>query len=344
MNKRMNGRWTWMITSLTFVLFSACAMSNKSSNEGVKETEMVYYDNLKGLVPDCADPYILNHDGKYYLYGTGGKRGIRVYQSDDLSNWSEAVGASNGFALDSADVWGHRSFWAPEVYHLDGKFHMFYTVMSRLAIAESNSPLGPFVQKEKKPLHLDIPEIDSHLFVDTDGKKYLYFVRFTGGNEIWMGEMLDDLSGIKEETLTHCFGVSEPWERTKKEPVARVAEGPFMLKHNNLYYLFYSANHFKSQDYAVGYAISESPFGPFRKYENNPVLVGDGKNIFGTGHHSFFKANSGQTYIVYHSHKSGNSVQPRTTCLDRCGFESDGENRPDKFVVYGPSTTPQPVL
>jgi len=294
------------------------------------------------LVPDCADPYILYYNGIYYLYGTGGaNRGIRAYQSENMADWSKAVGATDGFALDSSNVWGNKGFWAPEVYFLDGKFIMFYTVESRIAIAESDSPLGPFIQEDKRPLHPDIPEIDPHLFIDEDGRKYLFFVRFTGGNEIWSVEMKDNLSGIKEETLIKCFGVTEDWEKTESEPVARVTEGPFMLKHNGMYYLFYSANHYKSKDYAVGYAISKSPLGPFQKYAGNPVLVGDGENIFGTGHHSFFKAASGQMYIVYHSHKSGKSIQPRTTCLDRCGFECDGKNKPDKFVVYGPTTTPQ---
>lgn len=306
------------------------------------EKDTVYFDNRAGLVKDCADPYILNHEGTYYLYGTGGRNGFRVYKSTDLANWSGAVGAKNGFALDSSDVWGNNTFWAPEVYHLKGRFYMFYTVMSRLAIAESDSPLGPFVQKIKKPLHTDIPEIDPHLFINTDGKMYLYFVRFNKGNEIWMAEMKEDFSGIREETLRKCISVSQPWEKSQKPPVADIAEGPFMLRHNNLYYLFYSANHFKSQDYAVGYAVAKSPSGPFVKYENNPVLIGDGKNIYGTGHHSFFRSNSGQMYIVYHSHKNGKTVLPRTTCLDLCGFE-DTQEKPDKFVVYGPTVTPQPV-
>lgn len=339
----MNRKLNWTVCITLFFLLSGCGLSKSNMNIGIEKKSAQYYNNLKGLVPDCADPYILNHEGTYYLYGTGGQKGIRVYKSADLVNWSEAAGVKDGFALDSADVWGNHSFWAPEVYHLNGKFYMFYSVMTRLAIAESDSPLGPFIQKVKKPLHPEIPEIDSHLFIDTDGKKYLYFVRFTGGNEIWMAEMKDDFSGIKEETLTRCFGVSEPWEKTPKKPVAKVAEGPFMLKHNKLYYLFYSANHYKSQDYAVGYAVSASPFGPFVKYENNPILIGDGKTIFGTGHHSFFKSNSGQLYIVYHSHKSGEAIQPRTTCLDRCDFVKDSENKPDKFVVYGPTTTPQLV-
>jgi beta-xylosidase len=339
----MNRKLNWILIALAFLLTTECGMAQPDESEKVNPSGTAYFNNLTGLVPDCADPFILNHEGKYYLYGTGGAKGIRVYESKDLANWSGAVGAKSGYALDSTDVWGHHSFWAPEVYFLKGKFYMFFSVMEHLAIAESDSPLGPFIQKEKKPLHLNIKEIDSHLFVDTDGKMYLYFVRFTGGNEIWMAEMKDDLSAIKEETLTRCFGATEPWERTKKEPVARVAEGPFVVKHNNLYYLSYSANHFKSQDYAVGYAISESPFGPFKKYENNPILIGDGKTIFGTGHHSFFKARSGQMYIVYHSHKNGQSVQPRTTCLDRCGFDKDGSGKPDKLVIYGPTTTPQLV-
>lgn len=304
---------------------------------------LVYFDNLSGMVKDCADPFILNHEGTYYLYGTGGTKGFRVYMSADLAHWSGPVGAKNGYALDSSDVWGQNTFWAPEVYHLNGRFYMFYTAMSHLAIAESDSPLGPFIQKIKKPLHPDIPEIDPHLFIDTDEKMYLYFVRFNKSNEIWMAEMKADLSGIKEGTLKKCISVSEPWEMSQKPPVANIAEGPFMLLHNGFYYLFYSANHFRSQDYAVGYAVAKSPSGPFVKYENNPVLIGDGKNIFGTGHHSFFRSNSGQMYIVYHSHKNGKNVLPRTTCLDLCGFEKDDQDKPDKFVVYGPTVTPQEV-
>lgn len=318
-------------------LLTGSLVSAQSTNESS------YYDNSKGLVPDCADPYILLHDGVYYLYGTGGKKGIRVYRSNDLANWSKAVGPNDGFALDSADVWGDRNFWAPEVYFIHGKFYMFFTANAHLAIAESESPLGPFVQKVKKPLHEDIQEIDAHLFIDDDGKKYLYFVRFNKGNEIWAAEMKDDLSGIKEESIKRCFGVSQPWEKSLKEPVASIAEGPFMLKHNKMYYLFYSGNHFRSQDYGVGYAISGSPLGPFVKYEGNPVLIGDGKTIFGTGHNSFFHSKSGQLYTVYHSHYNATSVFPRITCLDRCGFEKDSTGMIDRFVVYGPTTTRQQI-
>ena len=34
----------------------------------------------------------------------------------------------------------------------------------------------------------------------------------------------------------------------------------------------YSANFYASEDYALGYAVSESPMGPFVKSETNPIL------------------------------------------------------------------------
>ena len=96
----------------------------------------------------------------------------------------------------------------------------------------------------------DEKSIDTSLFIDDDGTPYLYFVRFTDGNVIWVAEMNDDLTGIKQETLTECIKVGEPWELSQDKP-ARVAEGPSVLKKEGVYYLVYSANHFESKNYGV---------------------------------------------------------------------------------------------
>ena len=42
----------------------------------------------------------------------------------------------------------------------------------------------------------------------------------------------------------------QPWE-------GHIVEAPFMWKHDERYYLFYSGNEYKSPDYAVGYAVSD---------------------------------------------------------------------------------------
>jgi len=80
-----------------------------------------------------------------------------------------------------------------------------------------------------------------------------------------------------------------------------------------VYYLFYSANHYMNIDYAVGYATAASPFGPWKKHPDSPVIHRSltGKN--GSGHGDVFKGLDGKYYYVYHVHRSGSAVHSRKT-------------------------------
>ena len=149
-----------------------------------------------------ADPFILLHDGTYYAYGTKAEHGIAVFESDDLQTWRQASGrAAEGLALHKDDVYGDRWFWAPEVYCINGAFYMFFSAQSHVCVAVSDSPLGPFVQKEKKPMIEGEKCIDNTLFIDDDGRKYMYFDRFNDGLNIWMCELENDLLRIKPGTM-----------------------------------------------------------------------------------------------------------------------------------------------
>ncbi|MBO7330853.1 MAG: 1,4-beta-xylanase, partial [Alistipes sp.] len=53
-----------------------------------------------------ADPFILEDDGWYYIYGTHAADCIVVYRSKDLKKWSDRCGnAKNKLALHKDDVW-----------------------------------------------------------------------------------------------------------------------------------------------------------------------------------------------------------------------------------------------
>lgn len=286
-----------------------------------------------------GDPFILNHEGTYYMYGTmSADTGFKVYQSTDLKNWAGPVGATNGFALVKNDVWGNTNYWAPEVYHLNNRFYMFFSVEEHIAAATSDSPVGPFVQEKKAPL-LETKAIDTHLFIDEDGRKYLYYVAFNNGNLIWMCEMNDDLLSVKENTVKFCFGCSQPWEFSKKEPVANINEGPFMLKHKGLYYLVFSANHFVNPDYGIGYATAPHPTGPWTKYKGNPIVCSNDQ-IIGTGHCAFFNDNEGNLNVVYHSHFSPTEVNPRLAYINQCKFVPDPNGGADILSIVAPTLTP----
>ena len=170
-----------------------------------------------------ADPFILYHDNQYYAYGTSDPNGIVVYTSDDLQFWTKA----SSLALHKNNSYADRWFWAPEVYYLNGQFYMYYSADEHICVATSQSPLGPFVQDVKQPMFAD-KAIDNSLFIDDDGSAYLFCVRFTDGNAIWMAELESDYKTIKANTWRLCFTANTSgWE----SDWGKIAEGPFCIKH-----------------------------------------------------------------------------------------------------------------
>jgi len=131
------------------------------------------------------------------------------------------------------------------------------------------------------------------------------------------------------------------WESrsvTSREVNRRWTEGSFIIKNKDTYYMMYSANFFGGQNYAVGYAISKNPLGPFEKADNNPVLqknTGKGGVVTGTGHCMAFSA-GGNMYCVYHG-RTEKTGKERVVFIDPMEILPDG-----KLVVYGPTTGGNP--
>jgi len=295
---------------LIFVFSMACSQKEnpKKDNEDT---------GLKSGYVSFGDPFILLYDGMYYAYGTSSDNGILVYTSEDLETWKIP---ENNLALNKDDVWADQWYWAPEVYHINGKFYMYYSADEHICVAVADNPLGPFRQDVRKPMIADEKCIDNSLFIDDDGKAYLYFDRFNDGLNIWVAELEDNLTEIKPETMQACIHVSQEWE----EVWPRVNEGSFVIKHNGVYYMTYSANSYESPFYGIGVATATSPFGPWKKYENNPIYQNVGE-LVGIGHSAMFTDKDGILRIVFHSHNSKVSIHPRLMHISTVTFEKRNE-------------------
>ena len=272
---------------------------------------------VQRLNPMLADPAIFQHNGTYYLYGTKNNpnvqgEGFLVYTSTDLENWAGPAGAHDGFAFKKGDGYGDTGFWAPQIFEYNNKFYMAYTANEQIAIAESNSPLGPFTNTGNA-LPSDGKQIDPYVFFD-NGKVYLYHVKLNNGNRIFVAEMEADLSAIKPATLTECIHATKAWENTENSGWG-VTEGPTVLKKDNLYYLLYSANDFRNQNYAVGYATATTPYGPWNKENNSPFISKQLLGYPGTGHGDVFYSETGSMYYVFHTHFSNSQVDPWKTAI-----------------------------
>ena len=280
-------------------------------------TPAVYgQDSSQQEIP-YADPTIVLVGDTYYLTGTASQTpaGFTVLQSDRLEGpWRTGTASDARYLLTQGDAYGTTGFWAPQwIQAGNGSWGLAYTANEQTALAWGDSVTGPFRQEQPQAIDASEKNIDPYLFRDDDGKYYLYHVRFGKGNYIWVAEFDLQSGTIKPGTLHRCLDNTEPWENTPAYPSDPIMEGPTVVKLDDVYYLFYSANHFMNVDYAVGYATSSSPCGPWTKYAGNPIISRHTVGENGSGHGDLFQGKDGRLYYVYHVHASGDEVSPRRT-------------------------------
>ena len=317
-------------------------------------------------ITGIGDPYVLRaSDGLYRLYATSADDGFLVWRSPDLVHWTPC-----GYCYQAGpDAWGEKCFWAPECYEIDGRFYLFYSAHDKvnpanelenfcLGLAVSDSPEGPFTDlPENRPfLKMDYAIIDVDLLHDAAGVPVrdengcftLYYSRCCYKNQVGPYEEAHIYAVKVSPDLTHTIGepvlVLKPdqaWEGwsapTQKR---RWCEGPLALLHNGRVYIMYSGNYYQEKYYAIGYAVSDDPMGPFTKYPQNPVMMHDFPRVSGPGHNSVCLSPDGsELFIIYHIHthtESGGGN--RQVCIDRMGFRPDGT-----MYCTGPTTDPQPL-
>lgn len=274
------------------------------------------------VLKESGDPDCLRVGQTYYLY-LPAKKKYEAYTSPDLVNWKPA-----GAVFQSLG----NKLWAPDVYaHSDGKFYLYFTELNPdakdpavgdkdIGVAVAGNPLGPF-RKVKMLIENDFAAIDPNLFRDRNGLLYLYYKireREGGPSRIMVQRMKsptvpDRLK--KPIVLLESDGLNS-WER-------HCIEQPFVYRHENIYYLFYSGHLGDTPRYAIGYAASRSPLGPFRKSPDNPLLSSSQKqNIIAPGATSIVKDRKGQLWMIYRQKVDREKNWDLHVCIDRLDFKS----------------------
>lgn len=290
-----------------------------------------------------ADPTITRVGDTYYLTGTSSQTpaGFTVLLSDNLEGpWRTGTADDTRFLLTQGESYGTTGFWAPQWIQVDNHtWGLAYTANEQTALAWSNRVTGPFRQDTLRPIDASAKNIDPFLFRDDDGRYYLYHVRFDHGNYIWVAEFDLQRGTIRPETLRRCLDNTEPWENTPSYPSVPIMEGPTVVKLDGVYYLFFSANHFMNIDYAVGYATSSSPLGPWEKHTANPIISRHIVGENGSGHGDIFRGKDRRLYYVYHVHASDHEVSPRRTRIvplhlsKRADGLYDISVKPDEVII-----------
>lgn len=273
---------------------------------------------LANLAVNIRDPYVLAHDGRYYLYGTrsatawGPADGFDCYVGSDLEHWD---GPFEVFHNDGS-FWANRCYWAPECYFHEGAFYLVATFRSEkrtlgIQVLKSGSPLGPFLPHSDGPVTpQDFTCLDGTLYFE-EGEPWLVFSQSfeqdPRGNMCVM-PLTRDLSaaagGIKTIFRAEDARWTIPFPYAKEEfgrdEAMYLSDGPavYHTQKDGLLILWSS---FGPKGYTVGQSRSASGLidGEWTHLAS-PLFDGDG------GHGMLFRSLDGQLlYALHHPNTKG---------------------------------------
>ncbi|MBS1659927.1 MAG: family 43 glycosylhydrolase [Bacteroidetes bacterium] len=280
-----------------------------------------------------ADPAPMVYHDTVYLYTSHdednapvGYGGFRMkdwlcYTSTDMVNWTDhgAIASLHNFRWADKAVSGWGGFdngaWAPQVIERDGKFYLYCPLQGRgIGVLVADNPLGPFVDPLGRPLiDGDHDSIDPTVFIDGDGQAYLYW----GNPNLWYVRLNKDMisySGemIKDSSIAKVKGQKDPFH---------YQEGPWAYKRNGHYYMAYASTCCPE---GIGYAISESPAGPweFRGYIMKP-------NGQSSGNHPGIIDYKGRSYVFGFNYQLNYKLtsehhERRSVCVAEFQYNPDG--------------------
>lgn len=285
---------------------------------------------------------------RYLAVGTGDVVAGRVFAllgSPDLVRWTPLGGA-----LEPLPAAAGTDYWAPELLRADGRWWMYYSVGvgdtgHRLRVAVADRVVGPYVDRGVELAAQEPFAIDPHPFEDVDGRRYLFFARdvLQGprvGTMLAVAPLADDLVSFAGPVVP-VLAPSGDWqlfERGRRMAAYdavhdwHTLEGPFVVRRDGRYHLFYSGGRWEDPTYGVATAVADSPLGPWHEPRPGPVLRTAPGHVLGPGHNTLVTTDDGIDVLAYHAWDPGRTA--RRLHLDPVAWTPDGP------VVDGPTWWP----
>ncbi|MDT0341796.1 glycoside hydrolase family 43 protein [Streptomyces litchfieldiae] len=289
------------------------------------------------VTENAADPWIVQHEGRYYHLGTTWASHWEMRSADTLAGLRTADPVT---IYEETEPSRCCNFWAPELHRLDGpngpRWCLTYSAgvaanidNQHVHVLESagDDPLGPYTYRgQVDPYGDNRWMIDSSYLTMPDGRLHLLHSFWEGGTQnLYIAPMSNPWTsagrGVRIATPTHA------WERSG----AGVNEGPVILRHDGRTFLVFSASHCDTPDYKLGLMelTGADPMNPasWTKYPDPVFERNDAAGVYGPGHNGFFTSPDGtETWIVYHANASATDgcSGTRTSRAQRIEWNADG--------------------
>lgn len=271
---------------------------------------------------EAADPTMVTFRGAYYLFASksGG-----YWRSIDLAHWQLIV--PEGLPLED---------YAPTavVY----KDRVYFTAFNSKALYSTDDPARGIWRRDA-----DLePYGDPDLFVDDDGRFYLYS-GCSSKTPLAVAE-LDPAHQFKvlrsaliqESRDTGHRGFEVPGDNNDQPAKGTWVEGAWMVKHDGKYYLEYAAAQTQDRSYADGLLVGQNAFGPFHYAPYSPVSYKPTGFIDGAGHGSTFQDLQGRWWHIATMAVAVRHSYERRLGLFPVSFTRDGQMLQDNYLADFP--------
>jgi hypothetical protein len=260
-------------------------------------------------------------DGRLYVYpshdvdpplGSNLMDRYHVFSTDDMVHWRD-----EGEILKSSQVtWSGPPggfMWAPDCASANGKYYFYFPHPSdpsgtnwnytwKIGVAVSLSPASDFTPLTDYIQGVGgFSMIDPAVFVDTDGRAYLYYGG--GGNCVGV-KLKPDMTEIDGDVQAMINLVD-------------FHEATWVFKRNGIYYLTYADNNPGGNQ--MRYATSSAPLGP---WTNKGAYMDPASS--GTTHGAVVEY-KGQWYQFYHNDAISGQGNLRSICVDLLNFDANGD-------------------
>ena len=209
-----------------------------------------------------------------------------LWSTTDMVNWTEhgAVASLKEFSWRSRE----NGAWAIQTVERNGKYYLYAPLHGHgIGVLVADSPYGPFKDPLGEPLvwqkeHWD--DIDPSVFTDSDGQAYMYWgnpqtycvklnkdMISTQGDILVLNPKDGVMRPVKEEGSKIDLRV--PWSEKATWAIQHYQEGPWFYKRSlspnpspkgegSKYYMAFASTCCPE---ALGYAMSDSPTGPWEE-------------------------------------------------------------------------------
>jgi arabinan endo-1,5-alpha-L-arabinosidase len=314
----------------TFSLGAILAMGWCSAELAAQRDPHVF--ELSGDFWATHDPSIMKEGDTWYVFATGlaphGQMAIRC--SKDLQVWKLC-----GQVFTVLPEWirkespGTKELWAPDISYFDGEYHLYYAYSlfgkntSGIALATNKTldPASPDYKWVDQGLVLrsglgdDFNAIDPNLVMDASGKCWLAFGSFWSGIKMRRIDRATGKLSAKDSRLYALASRERPADVAAGTPALppnwKAIEAPFIIRHENIYYLFVSWDlccRGTKSTYRTMVGRSRSVTGPYVDATGRPMLDGGGTQVLagnqrwlGPGGESLYVGRD-QTIMVFHAY------------------------------------------